>query len=245
MYRNSCALFHTVTSDFERPLLYTLDQLEKSLKDEQEQHYFEVFSSLTLALQAKDARLYKHSRRVQHFARQLASAIGLPRAEQQTIELAALFHDIGKVGLHDNVLEKPARLTDLEYDYVKEHPVRGSIILTQSRALSNLAPFVRYHHERWDGSGYPFGLQGEAIPPGARIIAIADSFEAITAHRVYQSARTPLWALEEMRRCAGSHFDPTLVETFCTTVFQSAGQSGSSCATMSSSSANSNGFLSK
>lgn len=218
MFRNSYALFHTVTSDFERPLLYTLDQLEKSLKDEQEQYSFEVFSALSQALQAKDARLYKHSQRVQRLTRQLASVLGLPRHELQTIELAALFHDIGKVGIHDKVLDKPTRLTDLEYDYVKEHPVRGAVILIQSRVLSNLAPLVRYHHERWDGSGYSFGLQGEAIPLGARIIAIADSFDAITAHRVYQSARTPSHALEELRRCAGSHFDPGLVEVFCTRV---------------------------
>ena len=149
--------------------------------------------------------------------RQLARSLNLPKNELQTIELAALFHDIGKIGLSDVVLNKPSRLTDMEYDYVKEHTVRGAMILTQSRVLSKLAPFVRSHHERWDGFGYPFGLHGEAIPLGARIIAIADAFEAMTADRVYSAARSTHWALGELRRCAGSHFDPVLVERFCAT----------------------------
>lgn len=210
-------LSQAAISEFERPLLLTLDQLGKQLKDERKQQYAEVFSSLALALHIKDAQLYRHSQRVQHYARQIACTLDLPKNELQTIELAALFHDIGKIGISDSVLNKPSRLTDLEYDYVKEHTVRGAMILARSRVLSKLAPLVRSHHERWDGSGYPFGLQGEDIPQGARIIAIADAFEAMTANRVYQAARSTNWALEELRRCSGSHFDPMLVERFCAT----------------------------
>jgi putative nucleotidyltransferase with HDIG domain len=213
----ACSLSQAATSEFERPLLLTLNQLGKHLKDEQKQQQAEVFSSLTLALHSKDGQLYKHSQRVQQYVWQLAYTLGLPKNELQTIELAALFHDIGKIGISDVVLNKPSRLTDMEYDYVKEHALRGAMLLTQSRVLSKLAPLVRSHHERWDGFGYPFGLQGEAIPLGARIIAIADAFEAMTANRVYQAARSTNWALDELRHCAGSHFDPVLVERFCDT----------------------------
>lgn len=243
-------LAQAASYELERPLLRTLDRLRKSLKDEREEHFREVFSSLTRAMQAKDAELYTHSRRVQQYAQRLARTLDLPEDEVQTIGLAALFHDIGKIGIHDIVLNKAARLTLLEYDYVKEHSTRGALILTHSRVLRHLAPLVRTHHEQWDGSGYPLGLRGEAIPRGARIIAIADAFEAMTANRVYQAARTPLQALEELCRCAGTHFDPLLVERFCASMYYpvatpDAYVSASSWATISSKSVNSNGFLSR
>lgn len=211
----ACGLAQTATSEFERPLLLTLNQLGKQLKDDRKQRQVEVFSSLTLALQLKDGQLYRHSQRVQRYAGQLAATLNLSANELQTIELAALFHDIGKIGLSDVVLNKPSRLTEMEYDYVKEHTVRGAMLLTQSGVLSKLTPLVRSHHERWDGFGYPFGLQGKAIPLGARIIAIADAFEAMTTNRVYSAARSTNSALNELRRCAGSHFDPVLVTQFC------------------------------
>src|SRR5579884_681162 len=196
-------LTQAASSELERPLLRVLDELNKSLKSEREEHYRYVFSSLTRAMQAKDAELYRHSRRVQQYAYQLARTLDLSEGELETIKLAAFFHDIGKIGIHDLVLNKPARLTPLEYEYVKEHATRGALILTHSHVLRHLAPLVRTHHEQWDGSGYPFGLRGEAIPLGARIISIADAFEAMTVNRVYQAARTPLQALEELVRCAG------------------------------------------
>jgi putative nucleotidyltransferase with HDIG domain len=209
------SLSQEASSELEHPLLRILDGMRKRLKSEREQQYHEVFSVLIRAMQAKDSDLYTHSQRVQRYASRLARTLALPEDEVKTIELAALFHDIGKIGIHDIVLNKPARLTPLEYDYVKEHAMRGALILTHSGVLRHLASLVRTHHEQWNGSGYPFGLQGEAIPTGARIIAIADAFEAMTANRVYQAARTPLQALEEIRRCAGTHFDPVLVERFC------------------------------
>jgi len=213
-------LTQAASSELELPLLRVLDELGKNVKSEREEHYRHVFSSLTRAMQAKDAELYRHSRRVRQYASQLARTLDLPEGEIKTIELAAFFHDIGKIGIHDLVLNKPARLTPLEYEYVKEHATRGALILTHSRALRHLAPLVRTHHEQWDGSGYPFGLRGEAIPLGARIISIADAFEAMTTNRVYQAARTPFQALKELVRCAGTHFDPLLVERFCASMFQ-------------------------
>lgn len=213
-------LVQAASSELERPLLYTLDELEKRLESEREGHYQEVFSSLLRAMQTKDAELSIHCRRVQQYAQRLARTLNLPEDEVRTIGLAALFHDIGKIGIHDSVLNKADRLTPLEYAYVKEHSMRGALILTHGGVLRHLAPLVRTHHEQWDGSGYPFGLRGEAIPIGARIIAIADAFEAMTANRVYQAARTPLQAIEELRRCAGTHFDPLLVEQFCACMYQ-------------------------
>src|SRR5579883_3669004 len=213
-------LTQAASSELERPLLRALDELSKSLKSEREEHYRYVFSSLTQAMQTKDAELYRHSWRVQQYAYQLARTLDLSEGELETIQLAAFFHDIGKIGIHDLVLNKPASLTPLEYEYVKEHATRGALILTHSRVLRHLAPLVRTHHEQWDGSGYPFGLRGEAIPLGARIISIADAFEAMTANRVYQAARTPFQALKELVRCAGTHFDPLLVERFCASMLQ-------------------------
>lgn len=212
------SLSQEASSELERPLLRTLDRMGKRLRSEREQHYQEVFSLLARVMQVKDAALYTHSRRVQYFARRLARILHLAEDEIKTIELAALFHDIGKIGIHDIVLNKPGRLTSLEYEYVKEHAARGALILSSSRVLHHLAPLVRAHHEQWNGAGYPFGLQGEAIPAGARIIAIADAFEAMTTNRIYQAARTPQQALEELGRCAGTHFDPIMVEHFCSTM---------------------------
>ncbi len=183
---------------------------------ESKQHLYSVLSTLALAIKAKDPALYLHSRRVQTLANCLVHALNLPKDERITIGLAALFHDIGKIYIDDALLHKPASLTSQEFEVVKEHPAHGALILNHFRMLKNVIPIVYHHHERWDGNGYPGGLQGEAIPLGARIVAIADAFEVMISYRVYQATRTPAEALEELYLCAGTQFDPHAVEWFST-----------------------------
>ncbi len=178
--------------------------------------YLGLPATLILTLKTKDAQLYMHSRRVQQFTHLLMLASNLPKERAAAIELAALFHDIGKIVLPGALLQKATCLTQEEFETIKKHPVYGALILNKLGMPDNVFKVVYHHHECWDGRGYPGRLRGEAIPLGARLIAIADAFEAMTAHRIYQTRRTPMQALEELRRCAGSQFDPVLVERFCT-----------------------------
>ncbi len=191
---------------------------DETLQHELEQESFEALSILTITLQAKDPQLYDHCCRVQRIVHWLAPALSLPEADSITIELAALFHDIGKIAIHNDVLQKPTCLTSEEFQDMKGHAARGADILSHIPLLDKLVPIVLHHHERWDGNGYPYGLHSETIPFGARIVAIADAFEVMTSHRPYQTTRTTTQALEELRRCAGTQFDPVLVDRFCTTL---------------------------
>jgi putative nucleotidyltransferase with HDIG domain len=182
------------------------------------QHLYSVLSILALAIKAKDPQLYLHSRRVQSLAKRLMQAMNLPKEERITISLAALLHDIGKIYIEDALLQKAGNLTCQEFEVIKEHPAHGALILDNFKVLKHVVPIVYHHHERWDGNGYPDSLSGEAIPLGARIVAIADAFEVMTSDRVYQATRTPAEALEELYLCAGTQFDPYLVECFSTLV---------------------------
>lgn len=179
---------------------------------------FEALSVLALTLKAKDPQLYEHSCRVQDFTRHLAQTLGLLQEEIIIMELGALFHDIGKMNIHTDVLHKVSRLTNQEFEDIKEHPAQGAAMLRQIEMMNPVALLVHHHHERWDGQGYPCGLQAEAIPFGARIVAIADAFAVMTSHRAYQTTRTLAQALEELHRCAGTQFDPVLVDYFCTSL---------------------------
>jgi putative nucleotidyltransferase with HDIG domain len=191
-----------------------LDRVSKRF--EPEAAYLGLAATLILAVKRKDTQLYIHSRRVQQFTHLFTRASNLPKEKGDAIELAALFHDIGKILLPDALLQRATCLTQEECETIKKHPVYSALILSKLGIPDDVAEVVYHHHEHWDGCGYPGGLCGEGIPLGARLIAIADAFEAMTAHRIYQTRRTPMQALEELRRCAGSQFDPVLVECFCT-----------------------------
>ncbi len=179
------------------------------------QEFSEAISKLTPVMKARDAQLYRHSWRVQSLANALTSNLNLPEDEMLTFELAAFFHDIGKMSINDKILYKPSGLTRQEFEVIKGHPTHGAKMLSHVKMLKNVVPLVYHHHERWDGNGYPDGIRGEAIPFGARIIAIVDAFEAMTSQRNYQDRRTPLQALEELNKHAGTQFDAQLVEFFC------------------------------
>lgn len=208
------AIFHNYS--FEQSLFDRLQVLEHDWYIPQQGHSTNVLPTLALALKAKDPQLYRHSYQVQYFASQLSDVLGLSEDEKTTIELGALFHDIGKLAISDSILQKPSRLTRHEFAQVQQHPQHGAFILSQIGSLERLIPIAYYHHERWDGYGYPNHLQKETIPFNARIVSIADAFEVMISQRPYKQAMTASNALAELQRCAGTQFDPELVNVFCT-----------------------------
>ena len=144
-----------------------------------------------------------------------ARALHLSEEEIHLVRLGALLHDIGKIGIPDAILHKPGPLSEDEWSVMRLHPEIGQRILTQAGGVFNsLANIVVAHHERWDGRGYPKGLEHDAIPLAARILTVIDSYDAMTSHRVYRNAMSPLVAPEELQRCAGSQYDPSVVAAF-------------------------------
>lgn len=176
--------------------------------------FSETIQGLCKALEAKDPYTRGHSERVSKYARMIAHAIRLPENEVEKIRQAALFHDIGKIGMKQETLNKPDTLTDEELEQFREHPLKSKQILEPIHFLKDIVPMVYHHHEWYNGEGYPDGLKGEEIPLGARIICIADSYGVMTEDRVYRKALTREAAVQELRRCSGTQFDPHLVEAF-------------------------------
>ncbi len=172
------------------------------------------FAYLLRALREYDGQLYHHSLSVYLLTTPLLQALRLPAHESMLIELAALFHDIGKLALPRQLLHKATALTSEEFAHIRTHCLKGALLLSRLHAPQALVRAVYHHHERWDGHGYPAGLAGEAIPLGARLIAISDAFAVMTSGRSYQAPRTAFEALAELHRHAGSQFDPALVELF-------------------------------
>lgn len=176
--------------------------------------YRGTMESLRLAVDAKDSYTKNHSDRVSYYAVLIAQKLNLSESEIETIRDGGLFHDIGKIGIPDSILQKTSKLTDEEYDDIKNHPSIGAHILKPAKIFENIIPIVKHHHERYDGHGYPSNLKGEEIPLSARIVCIADSFDAMTSDRSYRPRFTLFKALEELERCKGTQFDPQLVDLF-------------------------------
>lgn len=177
-------------------------------------HYLDTISALRSLVDAKDIYTRGHSDRVSYYALRLAREIGLEEAQCERVRVAALFHDVGKVGTSELVLTKQGRLTEEEFAHIKQHPSLGARILSSIAMFKDLPTIVEAHHERVDGSGYPHGLAGESIPMEARIIAIADAFDAMTSDRHYRKSLGLDRAVEEMRKGCGKQFDEILVEAF-------------------------------
>jgi len=190
-----------------------------ALYAEQRAMFVGTLHALTAAIDAKDSYTSGHSERVAHLSKMLAEAAGLPAKEVERIEIAGLVHDVGKIGVPERVLCKTGRLTDEEFDLIKLHPRIGHNILKDIPQMSEVLPAVLSHHERWDGRGYPHGLEGEAIPTDARIVAVADSFDAMSSTRTYRAAMQRATVLREIERCAGTQFDPDLAPIFVTLDF--------------------------
>lgn len=176
----------------------------------------EMIMRLSRAAEFRDPETGAHIQRMSHYSRLIAEQLGLPAAEQETILRAAPMHDVGKIAIPDHILLKPGKLTTAEFDLMKQHAEYGYEILKNSRAplLDVAAVIARSHHEKFDGSGYPFGLAGEAIPLPGRIVAVADVFDALTSERPYKQAWDLPSALEFMRAGSGTHFDPVCVDAF-------------------------------
>ena len=173
-----------------------------------------VLHSLTSAVDAKDAYTCGHSERVALLSKRLSREIGLPEQQIERIYMAGILHDVGKIGVPEAVLHKTGKLTNEEFDQMKKHPQIGARILADIKQIQDLIPGVLYHHERYDGKGYPSGLSGESIPLMGRIICVADCFDAMTSNRTYRRALPLEVAMIELRRCAGTQFDPILAEAF-------------------------------
>jgi putative nucleotidyltransferase with HDIG domain len=169
---------------------------------------------LTATIDAKDHITFGHSQRVAKYATAIAEAAGSKSSEIEIIRLAALLHDIGKIGVPENVLTKTSRLTTEEYETMKKHVDLSITIIKYLPSFSKVIPSVIGHHERWDGKGYPRKIAGEAIPFGARCIALADAFDAITSDRQYKINMDTDYAINEIKRNSGTQFDPELTEIF-------------------------------
>ena len=187
---------------------------ERARAQELRRSYRATVRALSNAVEARDAYTGKHAERVAAYGMELARATGLEAADSTQIEFGFLLHDVGKVGVPDAILFKSSALTDEEYALVRRHPVIGSEILRDVDFLGEGKLVVRHHHERWDGTGYPDGLAGEAIPLAARVFAVADALDALTTDRPYRPASTFAHARQVMRAGSGSHFDPAVVAAY-------------------------------
>jgi putative two-component system response regulator len=213
-FRGYCA----VTRDITRRVR-SRDLLEEAVRDRTYELFrsrAETLKSLALAAEYRDYDTAEHTERVGQRAGALTARLGLPSGLVELIGQAAPLHDVGKIGLPDDILLKPSALTQEEFGVMKEHTILGSKLLARSdSAVLQLGESIALtHHERWDGNGYPAGLAGEDIPVTARIVAVVDAFDAMTHDRPYRSARSVDHALAEITRCSGTQFDPRVAGTF-------------------------------
>jgi putative nucleotidyltransferase with HDIG domain len=169
-------------------------------------------AAMVVLLDSKDEYTAQHSAAVAMYCRDMATALRLPEEEAEALHLAGLLHDLGKVGVPDAVLRKANSLDESEWEYIRQHPEKGAEVLSHLAAYQEVADIVRYHHERLDGSGYPNGVRGDAIPELSKVLAVADSYHAMTSDRPYRGARSSFEALKELRLMAGTTLDATYVE---------------------------------
>ncbi|HVF26671.1 MAG TPA: HD domain-containing phosphohydrolase [Pyrinomonadaceae bacterium] len=187
-----------------------LDSTLRSLEDA----YRTTLKALTAALETRDLETHGHSERVVNFSLRLGRELGLNKEQLRSLEFGSLLHDIGKIGVPDAILRKPAKLNAEEWERMRQHPVHGQQILRGIKFLEGAARVVGQHHEQWDGSGYPLGLRGTGIDLNARIFAVADAFDAMVSDRVYRSGRSYEEAAAELDEFANKQFDPEIVAAF-------------------------------
>jgi putative nucleotidyltransferase with HDIG domain len=173
-----------------------------------------MLSILSRAIEARDPYTRGHSVRVTAISEAIARRLGWDEGRLELLKVGGPLHDVGKLGVSEEVLAKPGRLDEQELAQIREHPKLGARILLRVAALRGALPYVLYHHERWDGAGYPTGRAGEQIPLEARVLAVADAFDAMTSDRPYRPALDREEALAEVARCAGTQFDPEIVRIF-------------------------------
>jgi HD-GYP domain-containing protein (c-di-GMP phosphodiesterase class II) len=188
-------------------------KLKQALRQNQEL-FLETIRTLAAAIDAKDPYTRGHSERVSSYSMAISRHLSLNQEEVFRVHIAAILHDVGKLGIRESILNKPGGLSDEEFEVMRQHPSIGAQIMSPIRMLKDIIPGIRNHHETWDGTGYPDNLTGEEIPMVARIIGVADTFDAMTTTRPYQQAMTLDYVLQKMQSMSGSRFDPVVVEAF-------------------------------
>ncbi|MBI3754070.1 MAG: HD domain-containing protein [Deltaproteobacteria bacterium] len=185
-----------------------------NLYEEMRSLFMDTVTSLSAAMDAKSPWTRNHSAGASTYALTIAREMGLDEAFVSELKLSVLLHDIGKIGIENTILNKPSRLSDEEIRIVRDHPLKGASILDPIKELKGILPIVRHHHEWWDGTGYPHGLSGNMIPLGARILCVADAFDAMITERPYRKGLTLEDAKQELIRFSGAQFDPMVVDAF-------------------------------
>ena len=221
---NDCDLFQYILKPFEPDELkiavengitkFSMSSNNKIFYKELRELFYKTIRAISNALDTKDSYTNGHSLRVTLYSMILAKKLGLDETYMEDIEIAGLLHDIGKIAMPKSILCKNGKLTDEEFLVMKSHPVRGEKIVLNIKKLQVISEWVKSHHEKWDGSGYPDGLKGEQIPLPGRIIALADTYDAMTSTRPYRTALSHDVAMLEIRRCSGTQFDPNLADIF-------------------------------
>ena len=201
--------FNVMSSAIEQ----AVDQLKKAAH-ENNLLFINSVRMLAAAIDAKDPYTRGHSERVGRYSIAIGKNLALPERDMRNLRISALLHDVGKIGIDDRILRKPGALNDDEFEVMKQHPAKGAAIMSGVAQLIDIIPGMKYHHEKWSGGGYPDGLQGEQIPMQARIVAIADTFDAMTTNRPYQKAMELAYVVEKIKSFAGTRFDPRVVDAF-------------------------------
>jgi putative nucleotidyltransferase with HDIG domain len=190
---------------------HAMTDLKKAAKENHEL-FINSVRALAAAIDAKDPYTRGHSERVARYAASIARAMELPPEEVRKVRLSALLHDVGKIGIDDRILRKPTALTDEEFEVMKQHPSKGAAIMSAIPQLADVIPGMKYHHEKWEGGGYPDGLKGEEIPMLARIVSVADTFDAMTTTRPYQKAMELSYVVNRIQSLAGTRFDKRITD---------------------------------
>ncbi|MFH1783380.1 MAG: HD domain-containing phosphohydrolase [bacterium] len=185
----------------------------KLYKDMQEL-FLSTIKSLATAIEAKDPYTKGHSERVTNLSMAISRKMGMPFEDRERLQIAALLHDVGKIGVPEAVLGKPGKLNDEEWKAIKQHPAKGEEILKPIKQLSDILPVIRHHHEKYGGGGYPDGIKAQEIPLASRIITVADSFDAMASERPYRPPMKKKDIMQELERCKGTQFDPKVIEAF-------------------------------
>ncbi|HKC23850.1 MAG TPA: HD domain-containing phosphohydrolase, partial [Thermoanaerobaculia bacterium] len=188
----------------------TMEKLKQAARENQEL-FFNSIRTLAAAIDAKDPYTRGHSERVARYAVVLARHYGLSPEEIRRVRISALLHDVGKIGIDDRILRKPTALTDEEFEVMKTHPTKGALIMGQIPQLKDVIPGIKHHHEKWEGGGYPDGLVKTEIPLIARIVSVADTFDAMTTTRPYQKAMQLEYVVSRIKSFSGTRFDPEVV----------------------------------
>ncbi len=202
--------------DITQHIKYTteLEEHKKNLTEKLENTYVETIQTIQYTVEAKDLYTRGHSNRVSEYSILIGEKLGLSDDDISRLRIGGLFHDVGKIGIPDSILQKSGKLTDDEYSEIKQHPIIGAKILSNSSIFKEIIPIVKYHHERFDGKGYPEGLKGENIPYLARITAVADAYDAMTSRRVYRDSLPVDKVITEIEKNKGTQFDPEIAEVF-------------------------------